>query len=102
MADLLASLLLQSSAHVNEVVGDHTEPNPALHADLASVLAMVEPLDPRIQSAISGRLGTTTSSVRFCARCSTEWDPHSFDTLGCRRCLLLSELIGGIRSHQIG
>ena len=33
-----------SSADVDEVVGDHSEPDPALHADLASVAATVEPV----------------------------------------------------------
>ena len=40
----MASLLLQSSTNVDEVIGDHAEPNPALHADLASVTATVEPV----------------------------------------------------------
>jgi hypothetical protein len=31
------SLLLQGSTDVDEVIGDHGEPNPALHSGLASV-----------------------------------------------------------------
>jgi hypothetical protein len=37
---------LLSSTNVDEVVGDHSEPDPALHADLASVAATVEPVPP--------------------------------------------------------
>src|SRR5262245_5852425 len=43
---LLVSFLLQNSADVDEVVGDHAKPDPALHADLASVAATVEPVSP--------------------------------------------------------
>src|SRR5262245_2114719 len=46
LRELLASFLLQSSADVDEVVGDHAKPGPALHADLASVAATVEPVSP--------------------------------------------------------
>ena len=37
---------MQSSTYVDEVVGDHAESDPALHADLASVAATVEPVPP--------------------------------------------------------
>ena len=38
---LLGSLLLQGSADVDEVVGNHAKPDPALHADLTSVATTV-------------------------------------------------------------
>ena len=38
---LLASLLLHGSADVDEVVGNHAKPDPALHADLTSVATTV-------------------------------------------------------------
>jgi len=37
-------LALQSPTDVDDVVGDHAEPDPALYADLASVTATVEPM----------------------------------------------------------
>ena len=35
-----------STADVDEVVGDHAEPDPALHAGIAFVAAAVEPVSP--------------------------------------------------------
>ena len=43
---VMASFVLQKSADVDELVGDHAKPDPALHADLAFVAATVEPVPP--------------------------------------------------------
>ena len=41
-ADLWACLLCHTAADVHEVVGDHAETNPALHAGVAFVATAVE------------------------------------------------------------
>src|SRR5262249_19879088 len=60
--ELRASVRLLSSADVDEIVGDHSEPDPALHAELASVAATVEPV-----SALHHTNASLTSGAPFLA-----------------------------------
>ena len=57
VTELLANLLLQGSTDVDEIIGDHGEPNPTLHTGFASVAAAVQsvsPLDYADSSLASG------------------------------------------------
>src|SRR5437868_11671593 len=44
VASALWGLLLHRAADVEEIVGDHAEPDPALHSGIALVAAAVEPV----------------------------------------------------------
>jgi hypothetical protein len=39
-------LFFHCAANVDEIVGDHTEPDPTLHSSVAFVAAAVEPVSP--------------------------------------------------------
>src|SRR5437764_370405 len=46
VANALWGLLLHRAADVEEIVGDHAEPDPALHSGFSLVAAAVEPVPP--------------------------------------------------------
>src|SRR5207302_9892660 len=43
---LWVALVLDCATNIDEVVGNHSEPDPALHADLAPIAAAVEAMPP--------------------------------------------------------
>jgi hypothetical protein len=65
---------LYRAADVDEVVGDHTQPDPAVHSDEALEAAAVEAVsafdhaDAALASGAPFLTGTNASFVRVCAR----------------------------------
>src|ERR1019366_6536294 len=106
---LRCSLLFHGTADVDDVVGDHAEPDPTLHSGIAPVMASVETVAPFAHADASLASGPPLLAVAepalplltlaLGALGRTVGNPDAFDALGLRCCLVLGGVECGVRHH---
>ena len=104
-------MLLHCAADVGEIVGDHAEPDPALHSVLALVAATVEAVSPLHQADTTLASGTPFLTVAepalllFASALSAlgraVGNAHTLDTLGFRRGFILAGIEGSVGGDEV-
>src|SRR5256885_1151360 len=109
-ADLLDGLTFHCAADIDEVIPDHTEPDPALHSSISSVPAPVEPVPPLDHANTSLAPGPPLLAVAepaflllafaFRTLRVAIWNADAFDALLFRCGFVLDGIECGVCRHQ--
>jgi hypothetical protein len=112
LGGLRSGSFFHSAADVDDVVGDDSEANPALHSDVAPVAAAAEavsPFDDADASLASGapflavaELALSLLTFAFEAFGRAIGNANALDALCLRGRLVLGRIECGVRRHQVG
>src|SRR6267378_8272914 len=101
-------MLFHGTADVDNVVGDHAEPDPTLHSGIAFVAAAIEPVSPLDHADASLASGLSVAepalpllSFALGALGRAVGNADALDALCLRRCLVLGGVECGVRCHHV-